>query len=52
MSVENEKEIQQLKNRIRELADNESCIIIGRCADYVLKDHDNCVHVFGRWNGK
>ena len=28
---------------IRELADNESCIIIGRCADYVLKDHDNCV---------
>ena len=31
---------------IRELADNESCIIIGRCADYVLKDHDNCVHVF------
>ena len=31
---------------IRELADNESCIIIGRCADYVLKDHDNCIHVF------
>ena len=31
---------------IKDLAAQESCIIIGRCADYVLKDHDNCVHVF------
>ena len=39
---------------IRELADNESCIIIGRRADYVLKDHDNCAHVFvcGDMDGK
>ena len=46
MSVENEKEIQQLKNRIRELADNESCIIIGRCADYVLKDNPDVIRLF------
>ena len=31
---------------IKDLAAQESCIIIGRCADYVLKDHDNCIHVF------
>lgn len=31
---------------IKELADSETCIIIGRCADYVLKDYDNVVRVF------
>ncbi|MBS6397222.1 MAG: cytidylate kinase family protein [Clostridiales bacterium] len=31
---------------IRELADNETCIIVGRCADYVLKDYSNVVNVF------
>ena len=31
---------------IRELADKESCVIIGRAADYVLKDYDNVVSVF------
>lgn len=31
---------------IRELAENETCIIIGRCADYVLRDYDHTVHVF------
>ncbi|MDO4261455.1 MAG: cytidylate kinase-like family protein [Eubacteriales bacterium] len=31
---------------IRELAENETCIIIGRCADYVLKDYDHVVNVF------
>ena len=31
---------------IKELAENESCIIIGRCADYVLKDYDNVVNIF------
>ena len=31
---------------IRELADKESCIIIGRAADYVLRDRDNVVKVF------
>jgi cytidylate kinase len=31
---------------IKELANTESCIIIGRCADYVLKDNPNVVRVF------
>ena len=31
---------------IKELAETESCIIIGRCADFVLKDNPNVVRVF------
>ena len=31
---------------IRELADKESCVIIGRCSDYILKDRSDCLHVF------
>lgn len=31
---------------IRELAEKESCVIIGRCADHVLKDAKNVVRVF------
>lgn len=31
---------------IRELAEEESCVIIGRCADYVLKEYDNVLSVF------
>lgn len=31
---------------IRNLADLESCIIVGRCADFVLRDYPNVVRVF------
>ncbi|MDF2511341.1 MAG: hypothetical protein K0S04_1207 [Herbinix sp.] len=31
---------------IKELAETESCIIIGRCADFVLKDNPNVIRVF------
>jgi cytidylate kinase len=31
---------------IRNIADRESCVIVGRCADYVLKDYENVVKVF------
>lgn len=31
---------------IKELAQTESCVIIGRCADYVLKDFDNVIRLF------
>lgn len=31
---------------IKKLADTESCIIVGRCADYILKDYDNVLSVF------
>jgi cytidylate kinase len=30
---------------IRDLA-KESCVIIGRCADYILKDHDDVLRIF------
>lgn len=31
---------------IRKLAERGSCVIVGRCADYVLKDYGNCIDVF------
>ena len=31
---------------IKELAASESCVIIGRCADFVLKDFDNITRLF------
>lgn len=31
---------------IKRLAERESCIIIGRCASYILKDFDNVCHIF------
>jgi len=31
---------------IREIAEKESCVIVGRCADYLLNDYENCVKVF------
>ena len=31
---------------IKDLADKESCIIIGRAADYILKDRDDVISVF------
>lgn len=31
---------------IREIADKESCIIVGRCSDYILDDFDNHVSIF------
>lgn len=31
---------------IKEIAEKESCVIIGRCADYILKDKDNVAKVF------
>jgi cytidylate kinase len=31
---------------IKELAEKESCVIVGRCADYILKDHECLIRVF------
>ena len=31
---------------IKEVANNESCVIIGRCADFILKDKENVLKVF------
>ena len=31
---------------IKELASKENCVIVGRCADYILRDNPNTVNVF------
>lgn len=31
---------------IERVAQNESCIIMGRCADYILKDRDDCLKIY------
>ncbi len=31
---------------IRQIADKESCVIVGRCADYILQEYENLVSVF------
>ena len=31
---------------IKELADNHSCVIVGKCADYILRDYENVLNVF------
>jgi len=34
------------RNVILELAEKESCVIVGRCADFILKDDPHAFHVF------
>ena len=31
---------------ITELAEKGNCVIVGRCADYILRDRDDCLNVF------
>lgn len=31
---------------IQDLAEKEACVIVGRCADYILKDKYDCLNVF------
>ncbi|GHT08429.1 cytidylate kinase [Bacteroidia bacterium] len=31
---------------IKELAKKESCIFVGRCADYILREHSHCLKIF------
>ena len=31
---------------IKEAAERESCVIVGRCADYILRENPNCLKVF------
>lgn len=34
------------KKVIEELAEKDSCVIVGRCADYILKERTDCLNVF------
>lgn len=31
---------------IKQLAEESSCVIVGRCADYILQDFPNCTNIF------
>lgn len=37
---------QAQRDAIRELANKESCVIVGRNGDYILKEFDHCLNVF------
>jgi cytidylate kinase len=41
-----ERAIHVQKQIIRKLADKESCVVIGRSADYILKDREDVLRVF------
>lgn len=46
-TVTNQQDIFKVQSEIiNSIADRQSCIIVGRCSDYILKDHPNCMHVF------
>jgi cytidylate kinase len=44
--LSNEMLFQIKSDVIRGLADKQSCIFIGRCADYILRDRNDCLNVF------
>ncbi len=44
--VSDDKLFEYQSQIIRSLADQESCVIVGKCADYVLRDRQNVVSVY------
>lgn len=44
--LSNEALFQIQSDVIRKLASEKSCIFVGRCADYVLKDYPRCLNIF------
>ena len=37
---------EEVKGTVKELAEKENCVIVGRCGNYVLEEAENAVHVF------
>lgn len=42
----NDKLFQMQSQLIREIADRESCVIVGRLGDYILREYPECIKVF------
>lgn len=42
----NDKAFYAQSEVIRELSEKESCVIVGRCAGYILRENPNCIKVF------
>ena len=45
MSMQDKLYLEQA-NIIREIAEKGNCVIVGRCADFVLREYQNCLNVF------
>ena len=47
MGMTNQDKLWTIQSRvITELAEKASCVIVGRCADYILRDKADCLNVF------
>ncbi len=44
--LSNDALFQMQSDAIRKLADEKSCLFIGRCADYIMRDNPRCVNIF------
>ncbi len=44
--ISNENLFNYQAKMIKQLAEKESCVIIGRCADYILKDMNNVIRIY------
>jgi cytidylate kinase len=44
--LSNESLFKLQSDTIRMLAERESCVIIGRCSDYILRNHPGCFSIF------
>lgn len=44
--LSNDKLFQIQSDVIRKVADEHSCVIVGRCADYILRENKRCINVF------
>ena len=44
--LSNDALFQMQSDAIRKLASEQSCLFIGRCADYILRDNPRCVNIF------
>ncbi len=44
--LRNESLFQIQSDVIRQLAEKKSCVFVGRCSDYILRDHQQCLNVF------
>lgn len=42
----NDEIFQIQKNIIKEVANKKSCVIVGRCGNYILKDHPRALHIY------
>ena len=45
-SLCNESLFQIQSDVIRRLAEQQSCVFVGRCADYILREHPRCLNIF------